>query len=68
LNAVRRDLPPLLLRAAVRPETVDAEARTAAIIWSTGARILPGFWESYYENLSLDPDHVRMDRLNDGPP
>ncbi|HTE17303.1 MAG TPA: hypothetical protein VK689_02850, partial [Armatimonadota bacterium] len=38
------------------------------ITWSTGARVLRGFWERYWEELSMDPAHIRMGRLNNGAP
>lgn len=63
-----RDMPALAMRADFRPGSVDAEARTAEVIWTTGARVKRGFWEPYWEELSLDPKHVRMDRLNNGAP
>lgn len=63
-----RDLPPLSFRAAFRPDTVDVEQRTVEVVWTTGASVLRGFWERYYEELSLDPAHVRMGRLNNGAP
>lgn len=63
-----RQLPPLAMRATFQPETVDVEARTVDVIWTTGARVLRGFWDRYWEELSLDPKHVRMERLNNGAP
>lgn len=64
----KRELPTLTMRAAFRPETVDPEKRTVELTWTTGARVLRGFWERYYEELSLDAKHVRMGRLNNGAP
>lgn len=63
-----RDLPPLSLRASFQPATVNREKRTVELVWSTGARVKRGFWEPYWEELSLDPKHVRMGRLNNGAP
>lgn len=60
------DIPALSLRADVRAESVDAEGRTVELIWSTGARVLRGFYDKFYEELSLDPKHVRMGRLESG--
>jgi len=60
------ELPMLELRGAVRPGSLDAEKRTVEVIWTTGARVLRGFWDRYWEELSLDPKHVRMDRLQSG--
>lgn len=61
-----RAIPALSLRAAIRPGSVDPEKRTVEVIWTTGAKVLRGFFEKFYEELSLDPKHVRMDRLSGG--
>jgi len=65
------DLPPLALRADVRPGSIDAEARTAEVIFSTGAPVMRYDWMSdarYVETLSLKPSDIRLDRLNNGAP
>ena len=62
---------PLMTRAAsLAPETLDEATRTVDVVWSTGARVrrLPFFGDPYDEELSLDPAHVRLDRLNDKAP
>jgi HK97 family phage prohead protease len=61
-----REMPRLELRAEVAPSTVNVEKRTVEITWTTGARVKRGFWEPYLEELSLNPKHVRMDRLKSG--
>lgn len=61
-------LPALNFRAAFEPSSLNREARTVDLVWTTGARVLRGFWDQFWEELSLDPAHVRMDRLNDGAP
>lgn len=61
-------LPKLNLRASFQPSTFDDEKRTVEVVFSTGARVLRGFWNRYYEELSLDPKHVRLERLNAGAP
>jgi len=61
-----RDVPGLTLRALVVPGSVDREKRTVEITWTTGARVRRGFWEPFDEDLSLDPKHVRMGRLQSG--
>ena len=63
---ITRDVGKLSLRADVVPSSFDAEKRTVDITWTTGAPVLRGFWERYYEELSLDPKHVRMQRLQSG--
>lgn len=65
----RVDLP-LQLRLAPLAG-VDAKARTATLVWSTGARVARmDFWtgERYFEELSMDPAHVRLGRLQSGAP
>lgn len=61
-------LPRLQMRAAFLPSTFDEEQRTIEITWSTGARVLRGFWDRYYEELSMEPSAVRLERLNSGAP
>lgn len=64
-------LPMLELRAATRPETIDDDARTVELTWSTGARVRRYDWlreRAYFEELSLDEGSVRLDRLNSGAP
>lgn len=63
------DLPSLSVRAAVG--SVNAEARTVDLIFSTGAAVDRFDWMSgkrYLEVLSMDPAHVRLNRLNAGAP
>ena len=36
------------------------------MIFSTGARMLRGVFERFYEELSLEPTHVRLARLTSG--
>ena len=64
------ELPAMRRAAELAPGSVDIEGRTVEVIWSTGARIrrVPFFGEAYDEELSLDPAHVRLDRLNAGAP
>jgi HK97 family phage prohead protease len=62
------EAPALSLRAAFQPASVNAEKRTVEVVWTTGARVLRGFWERFWEELSLEPTHVRMGRLNNGAP
>lgn len=59
---------PLSTRAEVG--AVDAAARTVDLTWTTGARVLRSSWADgpFWEELSLDPRHVKLDRLNSGAP
>jgi hypothetical protein len=61
-----RQMGPLDVRAEVT--SVDREKRTFEVMWSTGAKVLrSSYWDGqYYEELSMDPKHVRMGRLQSG--
>ena len=64
---------PLQTRSDVRlqPDTIDAQARTVELVWSTGAAVRRRDLFSgrrYDEVLSLDPAHVDLSRLNAGAP
>jgi hypothetical protein len=64
-------MPPLDIRADVG--AIDADKRTVELVFSTakGGDVLRFDWDTgkrYYERLSLDPAHVRLDRLNNGAP
>lgn len=63
------DLPPLDVRASVG--SINAEDRTVEVVFSTGAGVVRSDWytgKKYVERLSLDPSHIRLDRLNNGAP
>ena len=62
-------MPPLSVRADVG--SIDADARTVSLIFSTGAAVTrsdPWSGKQYREVLSLDPKHVRLERMNAGAP
>src|SRR5688572_8788661 len=61
-----RQVQSLTRRGSIAPSSINAARRTAEVIWSTGARVLRGFLERFYEELSLDPRHVQMQRLTSG--
>ncbi len=65
-----RNVGPLTGRAAFSPGSVNDKARTVDVLWSTGAKVLRSSWfdGQSYEELSMDPAHVRMGRLNNGAP
>jgi phage head maturation protease len=67
-SEVVHEIPGLSFRASFTPSSVNVEKRTADMVWTTGARVKRGFWEPYWEELSLDPSAVRMQRLNNGAP
>lgn len=66
----RVDLPMQTRLAPI--DGVNVEERTANVVWSTGARVKRREWldwdayQDYWEELSLDPSHVRMGRLQSG--
>jgi HK97 family phage prohead protease len=48
---------------------IDGDNRTVELTWSTGFKGLRSDWDgSYYEELSMDPKHVDMSRLQTGAP
>jgi HK97 family phage prohead protease len=62
---------PLQVRAAsVASGTIDAEARTVEVVWTTGARVARySFMDGpYQEELDTSPKSVRLGRLNAGGP
>lgn len=61
-----REMPLLSMRAAVTPGTLDEEKRTVEVVWTTGERVLRGYFDRFWEELSLDPKAVRMGRLQSG--
>ena len=64
------DLPAFRRAADLLPATIDDADRSIEVVWSTGARVRrqPFFGEPFDEELSMDPSHVRLDRLNSGAP
>jgi hypothetical protein len=61
---------PVQVRVAAL-QSIDGEKRTAEMVWSTGAQVRRYDWfrdEVFIEELSMDPAHVRMTRLNGGAP
>ncbi len=58
-------------QATFRPGTVDLEARTVEVVWTTGAPVMRMdifTGERFWEELSLDPSAVDLSRLNSGAP
>lgn len=62
--------PALSLRASFQPSSVNEDTRTVEVTWTTGAAVLRSSWDigQYFEELSLDPRHVDLGRLNNGAP
>ena len=58
----------LLTRAQFVPSSIDAEARSVEVVWTTGAPVLRrGAGGSYLEELALG-DAPNLERLNSGAP
>jgi hypothetical protein len=64
------NLPQLYTRAQFAPGTLDMTTRTVHVVWSTGARVRRYrlFEDAFDEELSLQSEHVRLERLNQGAP
>lgn len=66
-----RDEAPLTLRAAFAPNTINVEARTVDLIWTTGAGVKRYDWDKdryYIERLRVSPEAIDMTRMNSGAP
>ncbi len=67
---VRSELLDMPMMSRMAPVTaVNAAARTVDLVWTTGAGVQRYDWYNdryYMEELSLDPKHVRMGRLESG--
>lgn len=52
----------------INPDSYNEEKNTVDLVFSTGARVLRYNWDIgyYYEELSMEPSAIRMDRLNSG--
>ncbi len=61
-------IPALSMRAEIG--ATDDAKRTVDLVWTTGAKVLRSSWDMgpFYEELSLDPKHVNLKRLNNGAP
>jgi HK97 family phage prohead protease len=62
---------PLAVRAAVQPSSLDEEARTVEVVFSTGADVLRYDWgrrQYYYQRLRIDGDSINLSRLLSGAP
>jgi hypothetical protein len=64
------ELPAFRRSAELSPNSIDPETRSVEVIWSTGARVRRAalFGEPHDEELSMAPEHVRLERLNAGAP
>ena len=65
------DLPMQIRAASFVPGAVDSAARTAEMVWSTGATVRRTDWmtgRQYDEILAMDSASVDLSRLNNGAP
>lgn len=62
------NLAPFVFQGAFQPETLNEEKRTVQIKWYTGAKVDRYSWSQgkYFLQLSMDPSHVKLDRLKSG--
>ncbi|NRA69154.1 MAG: hypothetical protein HRU19_32085 [Pseudobacteriovorax sp.] len=61
---------PIYRAATFLPSSVNLEKRTIDVTWTTGARVLrtPWFDDPYFEELAVDNESVRLQRLSDTGP
>lgn len=66
---------PLIGRAAeITPASLDREAQTIEVVWTTGATVQRYRWEGwsdiveYDEELVVSPEAIRLERMNSGAP
>lgn len=70
--AETNDFPELFSRAEIIPSSVDEAARTIRVQYTTGAKVArreyTGWddYEDYFEELSTEKGHVRLDRFKAG--
>lgn len=69
-----QDLPVIGRAATLQPDSINVEARTVDIVWTTGAVVQRVRWEGwddrveYDEELVVDATSIRLERMNDGAP
>ncbi|MFT5766743.1 MAG: hypothetical protein ACI9DH_000562 [Halioglobus sp.] len=69
LKTETRDVPMLDCRAALAPNSYDAEKRTVTFVASTGSRGLRRSWRGdYFEELEISESAIRMGRLQNAAP
>lgn len=65
-----KDSPFLYQRAEFKSQTFNESEKTVEVVFSTGARVLRGgfFNEPFHQELAMEPENVRLERLNLGAP
>jgi HK97 family phage prohead protease len=64
-------MPPFSVRADLGPRSINEAERTVDLIFTTTTGVRRRDWwtgKEYVEILSMDPAHVRLERMNDGAP
>lgn len=69
-NEKRISLGKMQTRADISSSSYSPENHSVEMVASTGSKGLrqPWWGEDYYEELSMDPAHIRLDRINKGGP
>lgn len=67
------EIPKYLTRADIVPESFDEKTRTFEVVFSRGAPVerwgrIGETYQRFNEELSLEPEHVRLERLRAGAP
>jgi phage major head subunit gpT-like protein len=66
---MKRKITALTRAAEFQPSSVNAEARTIELVWTTGARVLRSSWgDQFYEELEVSERAIDLSRLNSGAP
>lgn len=69
MKRLKKTLPAAQIRAALSESSVNEEARTVELVWTTGAKGLRSAWgELYYEELEVSERAVDLTRLREGAP
>ena len=52
----------------IRVDSFNEDERTVEVCWAAGAKVKRRSWETgpYIEELSMKPEHIRLDRMNSG--
>lgn len=67
-QAKQKKIPKNLIRAEIVPSSIDEEKRTIEVVFGTEALVRRYSWSkgTYLEQLSFNPSHVNMKRLQSG--
>jgi hypothetical protein len=66
---MKKKITALTRSAEFQPSSVNSEARTIELVWTTGARVLRSSWgDQFYEELEVSERAIDLKRLNSGAP